>query len=1618
MPPTTPPGWYPDPYRRVAARWWDGAWWTAWESDGRLHWIGTPPEPLRAPTQRDVAALAFVRQVFLPEAQRRGAVGEAQAAGLARLADELVASVGGPRVATVAAPVGPAAPPTARPIARPPAPVPVPAPAPQPAGFAPPTPAPPTATAPGAPATPPPPGYGLATPPGHAPAGPPRRPGRLATWWRTSRLRLDTDLTVHGLTYLGVLLLFVGVFGLVAFAFGDVEPWLRPVAELAVAVVPFVAAALLARSGARFVARAMVAVGGLILPVMVVTATVDGFGFPPDLRGAALPVGSGVAVAAVGVAYAVGVARRPGSPLRAIWAPVLWFAAGMAAIGLGRPVPRGQDVATPGSAQVAVIALALLTTVWWASRVAARAPERADDGAGEAAGDSVGAATRAADDAEPRGAAALATGVLTAAPAGLVVATMLALVAGLAEGWPVLPFLVTAPALALALACLPRFGVGADGVLAGAWGLVVLRAATVDVPTPWLTEHLASPGTALSARPVLLLGALVAGVGLLELLARRRPSGSPAFAAVGWAVAALAVGCAAVPDGGWWALGGAVALAGRAVVRRLRPPALPGAAAALDAVAAVAPVAAVVAVWVLAGGPVAAVVLAGLAVAVAPLARGRLRRSPDDVLWPFWWGGAVAVAVSAAVVLAGDGALDAPGGLDRVVVPVVLALAVAALAAGPTPAYVLVPLATPLVWGLWASVVVAAWWDRPTLVAGFAALGLGAVVAAHVRPSASGEAPGRGARPASGATGLLLAGAGYATGLLALVTALGDPAWTAATLGAATFGWLVTAVAGDLGRSPVGGALASGHARPLPWALVLLGAPLTAWAALTGADVLTAEDPWWGAPFLVAAVVWAAGTRVVPGASVATLRPALTWCGLPLALAALVLAPAPAAGRWAFAAALAALVAVGPLVRDRHPALTWLSWAGVVPLVGVAAWTGWAAARDLGGTALTVATLVGAGGLLALGALAVDRPDQRHPRLLPRRAAAVPPSSVGQVALVAGVAAIPSVTDAGVAGWLLVAAALLVGAVAVLGGIGVVGTGAALLAWLGVRVLLGALYAGAWADVGVAAMLLGAALAASLVAWTGPRWARWPLPLALGADVPAVVALAVAGPGERSGVFVAVGALAIAVAVRVRRWRVASETLATTGSLLVLLGAAWAGRLWAAAALAALSAGHTGLAATVERGTWRTARQWVGAALAVPAVLLLVAEVAAGDPQRVVDATGVVAGLAAVAVVGAAAGRVLDRTWAVAWGSVWAATGAAMGLAFLPTTDVGVTGLVQVSWWQVATWALLAVAAELAARVAPSVAPVWRVVGVVPALVAVLVGLQVAAAETAVRVAVLAAVSVGAAAPVVVRRLPGGREAGRPPAPAGTDVPAGASPGLVRDARWLVLGVGALVLAAGLALAGDVPGRSGVPRAALVAAVLAVAAVEAGAYGVVLRVLGLRLAAPLVAWLAWVVYAADAVGGVVAWYTVPVGLALAAVVEVWRADRRGRGLSPREPGLVALDLAGIGFLVVASFVAAFTQSVVHALVAAGLGVLVFLWGVVSRVRRRLLAGAGIVLAAVVVAVVLPLVALVPAWGGAALWVLVAVVGLVVVLAATLLERGRAMVRGGRARLLELTAGWE
>src|SRR5690606_22204802 len=149
------------------------------------------------------------------------------------------------------------------------------------------------------------------------------------------------------------------------------------------------------------------------------------------------------------------------------------------------------------------------------------------------------------------------------------------------------------------------------------------------------------------------------------------------------------------------------------------------------------------------------------------------------------------------------------------------------------------------------------------------------------------------------------------------------------------------------------------------------------------------------------------------------------------------------------------------------------------------------------------------------------------------------------------------------AGILLLAAAVFATAIAGLGGVGTVGALTVLVAWLGTRLLVAP--AGGWFDVATAGICLLAALGASLVRPTvperlEPRWARWDVPLAVSAALPAITALGAASTHERSAVYVVVGGLAIGTGVRLARLRATSEVLAAVGSMLVLLGAAWASR--------------------------------------------------------------------------------------------------------------------------------------------------------------------------------------------------------------------------------------------------------------------------------------------------------------------------------------------------------------------------------------------------------------------------------------------------------------------------
>ncbi|WP_407342040.1 hypothetical protein [Pengzhenrongella phosphoraccumulans] len=163
---------------------------------------------------------------------------------------------------------------------------------------------------------------------------------------------------------------------------------------------------------------------------------------------------------------------------------------------------------------------------------------------------------------------------------------------------------------------------------------------------------------------------------------------------------------------------------------------------------------------------------------------------------------------------------------------------------------------------------------------------------------------------------------------------------------------------------------------------------------------------------------------------------------------------------------------------------------------------------------------------------------------------------------------------------------------------------------------------------------------------------------------------------------------------------------------------------------------------------------------------------------------------------------------------------------------------------------------------------------------------------------------------------------------------------------------------------------------------------------------------------------ADAVGGRASWFTIAIGLTLLSTVALWRRDRRAHGLELAGPPVVAVEFVGVAFLVGASFVQAVTVSVADGLVAAGFGIAVVLWGLLTRVRRRVVLGGFVVVLAMVVLLVVPLVALLPGWGGAGLWVMVAAVGLLAVLAATTLEKARAAARSTRHRWADLTTGWE
>jgi hypothetical protein len=154
----------------------------------------------------------------------------------------------------------------------------------------------------------------------------PRRPSAAQANLRRIKDLVASDVAVHGLAYLGVLLLFAGTFGFTLFSFNTVRVGLRPVAEIGMPGMLLTSAWFLRRKGAPVVATGVGLIGGLLLPVMLFASFVDGVAFPPELEGAALALALASVAVVLAVAYALYTVHEPAASLRYLVAPMAWFA--------------------------------------------------------------------------------------------------------------------------------------------------------------------------------------------------------------------------------------------------------------------------------------------------------------------------------------------------------------------------------------------------------------------------------------------------------------------------------------------------------------------------------------------------------------------------------------------------------------------------------------------------------------------------------------------------------------------------------------------------------------------------------------------------------------------------------------------------------------------------------------------------------------------------------------------------------------------------------------------------------------------------------------------------------------------------------------------------------------------------------------------------------------------------------------------------------------------------------------------------------------------------------------------------------------------------------------------
>jgi hypothetical protein len=204
----------------------------------------------------------------------------------------------------------------------------------------------------------------------------------------------------------------------------------------------------------------------------------------------------------------------------------------------------------------------------------------------------------------------------------------------------------------------------------------------------------------------------------------------------------------------------------------------------------------------------------------------------------------------------------------------------------------------------------------------------------------------------------------------------------------------------------------------------------------------------------------------------------------------------------------------------------------------------------------------------------------------------------------------------------------------------------------------------------------------------------------------------------------------------------------------------------------------------------------------------------------------------------------------------------------------------------------------------------------------------------------------------------------------------------------------------------------------LLVAALLVAGLQAAVAGLVTSSPWLAASAPVLVCAAWLEFARLSLRGDPQWFTVPIGLTLLTVVEIARGHRRRTGQRVAGPELVALELAGMLLVVGAALFQTATASLLNGLLATLFGAGLLGWGVLTRVRRRASVGAATVALAALMLVTVPVARMLPAVRGPVLWLTLAAAGLVLLLVASSIERGRARARAAARRIDQLLVGWE